>query len=451
MGNRPLFRLMGLLAAAGLMGTQKCDDNLGRTSSGPVSFRVSVGTNSVGADDASHRPSISADGRFVCFASRANNLADPTSPYEEIFVRDRWMDTCENISRLAAVFDPNTQEDCDRPFLSASGQFVVFESVGELTFDISSGTPENFPGVSNIFFVDRANPGLQRVPPIELDADCFNPSVSDDGRYVAFQTAASNIPGFPNAAGTEQVYVFDRQGGIFNLISHSTAGPAVICDRDAQLPRVSANGQFVVFQSQATNLTADPNPSIGPDGPARRIYLAAVNGTGMELVSRGSGAGGTPADNHCTSPSLSGDGRYVAYCYQGGTMVPGAVAESVILRDRDPGSLASTLVATDVFIFGIFTTLGAADRTCVSDNGRYVSYTGVNAALTDLQISVRDMQGGTIAASKAVLTSVSSLSEFPGTFLSANGRWVVWTGDSDLEVLADSNAVPDVFGYGPIP
>ena len=94
---------------------------------------------------------------------------------------------------------------------------------------------------------------------------------------------------------------------------------------------------------------------------------------------------------------------------------------------------------------------GSADNTGISDDGRHISYTGVNAAVTDLEIKVRDLQGGTTTASKAVLTSASTLTVFPGNFLSADGKWVVWTGESPLEVIGDTNAVPDVFGYGPIP
>ncbi|MBI3857371.1 MAG: hypothetical protein HY293_16915 [Planctomycetes bacterium] len=450
------LRLLALAAGVAFLTAETCaSDNLGKGSPGPVSFRISIAPDTVEANGQSDSGTISADGHFACFASFAKNLVSPTSPFQEIFVRDRWNDSIVNVSRLAKVFDPNTMADCQRPYLSPSGLFVVFESKGELTFDISSGSPENFPGVLNIFLKDLSGTNLQRVPSTELNADCTNASVSDDGRYVAFQTSASNIPGLSNPSGSERVYVYDVLLDAITLISHAMGAPSTICDRSATQPRVSANGAFVVFESFATNLTPEANPLAHFDNvPNRRIYVSAIDGTGMELVSRASGIAGAPADNHCTQASISADGRFVAFLYQGGTMVPGAAPSSnggyIIRRDRDPGSLTSDLMGGSAFIFALFVSYGGAGGTGISDDGQFASYIGINAAQTDLQVSVGVLQGPVIAASRHVLAPGSTLDVFPDARLSGDGRWVVWTADTSEEVLGDTNAVSDVFGFGPI-
>lgn len=438
--------LILLALAALVLPAANCDDNLGQGSPGAVSFRVSVAPNTVQATDASSAPTISQDGNLVCFASRAKNLAAPTSGFQEIFVRNRSNDTIQNVSRISKIFDPTNQADCFNPWMSSNGDWIVFESTGALTF---SGPP-TFIGKKALFLIDRLNLTLQRIPPVELDEDCTNASVSDNGLFIAFQTSASNVPGVANATGSTRVYVYDKNADTTTLISHSTGGATTICDRRAERPVISPDGGFVVFQSQSTNLTAEANPSIGFDGPARRIYIAANDGTGLALVSRASGAAGTPSDNHCGSPSVSRGGRYVAYHYQGGTMVPGATVPCVIRRDRDPGALASELVTTNVFMFGLFSTLQEGANTSISDDGQIVAYTGINAPVTDLQITVRDMLGGETVCSHFILTQGSTLLEFPNPSLSGDGRWVVWQGESDLEVFGDTNSVVDIFGFGPI-
>lgn len=453
-----LLRLLALAAGTAFLTAGTCgSDNLGNGGPGPVSFRISIAPNTVEANGPSESGTISADGRFACFSSLAKNLTSPTSTFREIFVRDRETDTIRNVSRLASVFDPNTREDCQRPYIAPGGQYVVFESKGELTFDISSGSPENFPGKLNIFLVDlTATPiGLLRIPNVELDADCTNPSVSDDGRYIAFQTTATNVPNFPNAGGREQIYVYDRNLNEAILVSHGTGGATTLGDRDSENPRISANGALVAFESFSTNLTPEPNPLAHFDNvPTRRIYVAAPDGTGLELVSRGNGAAGTPADNHCAHASISGDGRYVAYIYQGGTMIAGAPASPdggyLLRRDRDPGSLTTIVMGDRAFHLGLFVSYGITGTTGISDDGRFGSYLGINPVGPDLQVSVGRAQGGIIAASRQILPPGATFEFLPDTAISGDGRWVAWNAETPNEVLGDTNAVMDVFGYGPV-
>lgn len=453
-GRRRFPRPLALLGAALLMGTQDCDGNLGEGSPAPVSFRISIAPQQVDANGDSARPSWSDDGRYVCFSSRANNLAGPNSAFREIFVRDRLTDTVRNVSRLANLFYPSTAADCENPSMSPNGRYVVFECRNELTYDPLS--PEAYPGWINLFWIDLENdpPSVNRVG-VEIDGDMINPSVSDDG-LVAFQSDATDVAGFLNPTARRQVYVYDLNSFDYYLISHDTGAPATPGNAHSQNPRISADGAFVVFESFATNLTPEPNPNLPSQSTgARRIYRSAFDGSGLALVSRADGPAGTPADNHCTQASLSADGRYVAFLYQGGAMTvpPSPGTFCVVRRDAVAGS--TVLVDVDPFIFAIFVPYGEGDTTGISADGRFVAFTGTDGPLataTDLFAKVRDLQAGTThVASRFILTAGgSSLDQFPGLALSADGRWVAWRGDSPLEVIGDDNAVPDVFGYGPI-
>lgn len=465
----PVRPLAALLLAGALMGNQKCDDNLGDVSPGPTSFRISISPGQVNASADSDSPSWSADGRYVCFSSRATNLASPNSPFSEVFIRDRMLDEVVNVTKLSKTPFSNPAADALHPHMSPNGRFIVFECAKELTYDPADMPPKDaFQNHVNIFWIDReaAVPGISRMEG-DLDGDCLSPIVSNDGK-IAFVTDApavsvdlTNPISFPpinNPGGWRQVYVYDLLNFTYSLISHQSADPTAPGDRHSDLPRISSDGTAVVFQSFSHDLTVDDgNPNLPAQSTgARRIYWAASDGTGLTLASRATGAAGLEADNHCTSPNVSADGRYVVFLYQGGAMIPGTtgLASCVVRRDMNPASFATDLAATDAFLFAIFIPYAAGDSTGISADGRYLAYTGSNtgniSTATDLAIRVKDMLGGNITASRHILTSTSSLDVFPGTALSEDGRWVAWRGDSDAEVIGDTNRVPDVFGYGAI-
>ncbi len=438
------LRAIVLAAAAfGLTGGSSCDDNLGDAEPGPTAFRVSIAKNTTDANGASYFSSSSADGRYVAFTSRSTNLAPCLGKVREVFVRDRVLDTTENITRMDQFSYPDSAADCDFPSISRDGRYVVFTSFGDMTG--GSALPYS---TSNAFRFDRVTRVMDAVFPNYAwpDGDVANATVSDDGMKVAFESTASNL-GAPSN-GARQIYVADFNGGNpppVTLISHADGAPATPGNLASENPMISGDGNFVVYRSRATTLTADAT------GGFRQIFISATDGSTTELVSRDTGAAGAVADNHCTSPAVSRDGTYVCFAFQGGNLGAADLPNArfpVLLRARG-GSPTTTLVASDMFMFALF---GPADgdQTRVSDDGRFVVYSGITLDLTDIQIWVRDMQGGSIAASKSVVPPGGSLLFFPTPSLSPDGRWVFWHADATTQVLSDNNGASDVFGYGPL-
>jgi hypothetical protein len=353
--------------------------------------------------------------------------------------------------------------------MTANGQFVIFGCKTDLNFQSSGPKTTAFPSVTKLFFMDLTNfiqngvvtqdPRLSISPLYvpggwEPDADCTNASVSENGRFVVFQAALTNATGVTQTTPpTQQVWVMDLNLGIVSpkLLSPSKTVAGQVCSADATLPQISGDGSTVVFMSSAADLVT-PAPPVG----IRQIYAVAPAGTGMDIVSRTTNGPpgpnpGAPADNHCGFPAVSNTGQFVSFDYLGGTMMPGtagAAAGVVARRDRVNG--VTDLVSLDGFDLAIFGGPGIGDRTGISADGRYVSFSGFNSAQTDIQVQVRDMMGGTIGASHHIIDPGTTFQSFPNQRISADGRWVAWESDSKIEVVGDTNGVRDVFGFGPV-
>ncbi len=225
--------------------------------------RVSVGPGGVEADEQSGRPAISADGRFVSFHSDAENLVDhDMNDSRDVFVHDRLTGTTEIVSILpdgtqGTNTGSATDGDSRNSKISADGRFIVFHS----------DSTEFFPGISGdgalVYLFDRATGRLELASITEggvpANDDSRDPDISPDGRYVTYESFATNLD--PAATGgTRQVFVYDRLTGLTRLASvgtdqsegNNSSGDAAISD-----------GPSVAFESSATNLVnGDTNAQI---------------------------------------------------------------------------------------------------------------------------------------------------------------------------------------------
>src|SRR4051794_5328017 len=183
--------------------------------------RISVGPNGVQGNGESAFPAISADGRFVAFWSSASNLVPgDTNGAGDIFVRDRKLDTTERVS-----VGPKGRQANDESFvpaISADGRFVAFISAA------SNLVPGDTNRASDIFVRDRKLGTTERVSlssdGLQGNSDSFwTPSLSANGRFVAFTSTATNlVPGDTNRQ--EDIFVRDRRLGTTELVSVSSRG-----------------------------------------------------------------------------------------------------------------------------------------------------------------------------------------------------------------------------------
>ena len=385
-----------------------------------------------------------ADGRFIVFTSGVVDEATLTLP--GIFVRDRQTGETTLISRatgsdvsIGGIF----------PAISADGRFIVFSS-------LASALPGGHPSVHlDLYLHDRMTGQTERVSVssagTSANSDTVFASLSADGRYVAFSSTATNLaPG--DTDDDNDVYVRDRQLGTTTLVSVSSAG--VKGDSGGWLPTFSADGRFVSFNSESTNLV--PNDTNGQVDLFVRDLLS--NQTTRVSV----GTGGTQANSDSNSlGALSADGRFALFDSDASNLVVGDTngLRDVFVHDRQTGqttrvSVSSTGAQAD----------GDSGASTLSADGRYVL---LGSSATNLvpgdtnglpDVFVHDRQTGQTVrvnvASDGTQANAVSVGDDDGCCafptISADGRSVMVVTLASSLVPGDTNGLDDVFVVGPV-
>ncbi len=288
-----------LVAALGLAATASSEAQVLQVEHAAVASGGAVAANADAFHtNASHGRAMSANGRWYVFRSNATNLVPgPVSPFTQILLRDRLTGTTELISRNGA--NPGNGFSVN-PSVSDDGRYVVFSS------SASNLVENDLNGVDDIFVHDRltgtnyrASVGPQGQ---EGSAASNHPAISGDGRVVAFTSSAPEFTPAPNG-DFPQAYVRVQSQGLTELISRTAAGlPGMGTSRDIAL---SADGRFVAFGSEATNLTTNPTNAFGD------IFVRDRQTGAIEHVSVRTN--GTPGGAPSMIPSISADGRLVSF------------------------------------------------------------------------------------------------------------------------------------------
>lgn len=298
-----------------------------------TSTLVSQSSAGVVGNGHSRWPSISADGRFVAFQSQATNL-DPAdgSSIDSIYLRDlltgttRLVSTRPDGSNLAGG-------DALYPALNADGRYLAFQAG-------ATGMPGD-PGGYDAWRKDLLTGALELVSTDSSGATTSGhagrPDISDNGRFIVFNLASSSFwPG--NTDSHADVYRKDMITGETVWVSEAPGGGSG--DGFSQLARISGDGQMVVWESNSTNLGADANSII--DVFARDLRA----GGPTTLVSTTNG--GATGTGESSKPSLSPDGRFVAFHSFSSTFSAGDGSNlDVFIRDLTTGEVVEVSAATD--------------------------------------------------------------------------------------------------------
>jgi hypothetical protein len=218
-----------------------------------VTELVSVSSNELQGNNESAFPAISADGRYVAFTTAATNtnlVPGDTNSQQDVVVRDRLLGTTERVSVSSSGAQGNGFTDFVTD-ISLDGRYVVF--VSRSTNLVSGDTN----GLQDTFVRDRTLGITTRVSVsssgVQANAASFQPALAGDGRYVTFTTSASNLVAGPVGA-VENVYVHDMQTGTTTLITRGLNGS--VPNANSTQPVMSADGRYVSFQTVASNLFA---------------------------------------------------------------------------------------------------------------------------------------------------------------------------------------------------
>jgi Tol biopolymer transport system component len=272
--------------------------------------RVSVGAGGAEGKGISSLCSLSANGRFVAFASTAPNLvAADSNGVRDVFLRDRALDTTERVSVSGRGAAANAASG--QPFVSADGRFVSFTS------GASNLVGSDTNGASDVFLRDRAARTTRRISVrsggAQADGASSESSISGNARFVVFQSVASGLVPRDANARTD-VFVHDRVTGATTRVSVGSGGAEANGNSllGEQLG-ISADGRFVTFASGAGNLV--PNDG---NGTSDVFVRDRVSGTTTRLSVSDAGRAGNGTSSR---PTIAPAGRHVAFVSAATTLV----------------------------------------------------------------------------------------------------------------------------------
>lgn len=362
-------------------------------------------------------------------------LADKNKEWD-VFVRDRSTGKTEWISRSL----PGTQNDdlSTDPAISANGRFVVFESSSSKL--VSNDTN----GKRDVFLRDRATGKTRRISRgfngAESDGDSSNPAISADGRYVVFESDATNL--VKNGTNAwRHVYRYDRKKRIMRLV---TVGPNGV-EGGGSDSSISANSRLVAFESTATNLVA------GGTNGNRHVF---VRNMATKVTRQVLGKAGVEGDGNSDRPAISGDGRWVAFeSYATNLLGVGNDTNGdydVFLSDLDTGRIRRVSRGLESA-----QPVGQSILASISSNGRWVAFASSAANLvkndtnSNLDVFIYDRKTRGIRR-VSIRTNKSQSNRGSGSpAISADGRWVAFNSWGPL-VAADTNDDDDIYVRGPL-
>jgi Tol biopolymer transport system component len=215
---------------------------------------VSLSTGGQPANENCFDPAISGDGRVVVFGTAAA-LVGGVGIGAQIFARDRMTNTTTRISNGPAAAQGSGSSS--QPAITADGRYVVFTSDAA---DLVAGDGN---GIADIFLRDRMTDVTTRVSVTGAGAGVEvmgpgafgRPSISSDGRFVAFHGASAMVVG-NDTNDAEDVFLRDRTTGKVTRVSVGPGGVQSTMSRSSVGAVISADGQFIAFESTATNLIA---------------------------------------------------------------------------------------------------------------------------------------------------------------------------------------------------
>lgn len=272
-------------------------------------------------------PQISADGRFIAFISLAKDLVPGLTGNQadgfkvNVFLYDRdnpdVAQVLSNIPQTPITGDGHSSG----PAISDDGRFVVFQSYA--TNLLAGVNP-----TSNIFLADRLTGSLTLVSHTPLggsaNGSSFDPVISPDGNFVAFLSFATDLVPGQRVTGFTNVFLFSRQTGQVTLVSGVNGSASFSGSGFSDSPSINTNGRFAAFRSDARDLVP------GQTGPAgSNIFVYDSQNRQVVLASHAVGSNTTTASGDSFAPTIDGDGVFVSYVSTATNLVPGQTGGGV--------------------------------------------------------------------------------------------------------------------------
>ena len=400
--------------------TNLADDVFVRDTTGLGSTAlVSVSLLGVTGSGASTSPSVSGDARFVAFQSAATNLTSDVPTVGEVYIRDRTSATTSMASRAAGSGGAiGAGGASSNPVISADGTGVGF--VSKANNLVSGSTSTHFQVFLRVTSGTPTTTRLSDASGTEGNGDSDAPSVSADGKVVAFRSTSTNL-GFCGNAQAD-IFVWDNSAGTPALGCASLSSGGVQAGAGSDHPSLSSDGRWLAFDSAATNLVA-----VAAGGVKQVFVRDRKRGvTIIASLSDAEAVGG--ADSY--APSISDDGRYVSFLTNATNLLPaGSTVPAVVVRDLWAGKTTPLVTSTG----GSTLPNGAADFPSLSADGRWLAVGSVATNL--LPVLAPDTNGVKDAFVRDRLLGVAGSNVATPSGLSGGGLENVIAETADSSVL----------------
>jgi hypothetical protein len=357
------------------------------------------------------------------------------------------LDTTKNagtITRVSITTDGTEGNGPSRvPSISNDGLLVAFESTANnLVNDDSNNQRDIFAHNRQTGQTTRVSVSSQGAQANDLSSD---PTISADGGYIAFESDASNLVSDDNNNSTD-IFVRDLHTGQTERVSISSSG--VEGNLSSFNPTISSNGQFVAFLSYATNLVNDDTNDCSYPRYHNCLDVFVHDRQTRETSRISVASNGTQANNDSFEAAISGDGRYVTFSSWATNLESGVSFTFTTMRtyqhDRFTSQTSLISVATDG-------TPAPGSAASTSADGRYTvfSSSGSNLVIGDtnneLDVFVQDKQAETIVRASIASDGSEANGSSRGPVISSDGRFVSFYSDANNLIDGDNNEACDVF------
>lgn len=368
---------------------------------------------------------LTGNGNLAVMVTEEQMTDDDVDNAPDAFLRDIGAGT-------TTLITPGTSGPVGDAKISCDGKYISFPTDSALV-------PGDVNGLSDVYR-RRLSDGdvhiVSRIPalPNAGNDSSFESSISGDGRWVAFSSAATNlVAGFAdnNGAFGKDIYVRDMFGGATYLASSRFDSSTQGANGDSEEPVIACSPTTIdtvklAFASRATNL-AD-NAVTDPETD-NSVYAKVMPNQASELISRATGANGANADSRAHTPSISNNGNRIIFSSDAGNLGAGLDYYGVYVRDRAQSTTRLVSARNEYAVFGV-----------ISGNGFWGSWAEAGGGTPD---SDYDLQGvfrrnlgdqkiryvsRPKGSAKVVAPGFSNYSDGDSArTLSANGRFMVFT------------------------
>jgi hypothetical protein len=436
--------------------TFRVTDSAGRTASSPVTLRLRSRTDLISIDSVGNSLAGSSNtesainqsnGRFIAFSSTGSLVAGVTGSH--VYVHDRQTGQPSLVSRdnsSSTVIQGNGLSNT--PSISDDGRFVAF--VSQATNLLGPAVPAVVAGqvyvrdtqTNQTSLVSRDNTGVV----VPGNAPSSTPTIGADGRFVAFVSSSTNlVTGV--TAGTH-VYIRDTQTSQTSLVSRDNSGGLVSGNGPSSVPSISDDGRFVAFVSQATKLLGQDVPAV----VAGQVYVRDTQTNQTSLVSRDNTGVVVPGNAPSSTPTISADGRLVAFVSSSTNWVTGVTAGThVYIRDTQTNQ--TSLVSRDNS-GGLVPGNAPSSTPAISEDGRFVAFVSQATnllgpavpAVVAGQVYVRDTQTNQTSLVSRDNTGVVVPGNAPSSTptISADGQFVAFSSQS-TNIATGASASLDIY------